>query len=383
MTSRNRLILLVVALLVVLGGGYFLLKQRADVVSGPAPVLIAANLPLSGPLATYGTAVREGATLALEEHASDPGPKIAFDWQDNAGDPKTTFNIFQKQLLDRPTIYTSGVKPQTAAIADQVAAAGLPHFVWIFDVNINSSTKNNLRTWVNFKIDAPLYVNYAVRNKSKKVSVIYVNLPITVEEYEKLVVPGLKAAGITDLQIQVYEAGQSDFKNLAAKVKRFAPDTVILCGFQTDLVGLVRALRPLGVIKDGNTIASYDMLDAAAVLGPDEIEGIRVTAPYFSTRPGAPAVASFTRSFKAKYGKAPLYTDAFAYDMVTVVKDAARRLGPDAAKAKSDAWIAAIRSTKTPGVTGDLAFDKDGDLITPIEVGVYRSGKLVPDVVGH
>ena len=49
-------------------------------------ILIAANLPLSGPLATYGVAVREGAMMAVDELQKthpDKLPKLSIDWQDN------------------------------------------------------------------------------------------------------------------------------------------------------------------------------------------------------------------------------------------------------------------------------------------------------------
>jgi outer membrane PBP1 activator LpoA protein len=57
--------------------------------SGKQSVHIACNLPLTGYFATYGAAVREGALMALSENA-EPAVSLDFDWQDNAGEPKTT-----------------------------------------------------------------------------------------------------------------------------------------------------------------------------------------------------------------------------------------------------------------------------------------------------
>jgi branched-chain amino acid transport system substrate-binding protein len=339
-------------------------------------ITVAANLPLSGPLATYGVAVREGATFALEQAGPAGTPTLKFDWQDNAGDPKTAITIMQRQFLDNPAIYISGVKPQTMAILGQIAQRGLPHFVWIFDPQINATTKNNFRTWVSYKIEPQVYFDYVEKRHAKRISILYVQLPHTLEEFERLVVPGLKARGITDIQVQAYDFGRTDFKDLAAKIKAFGPDLLILNGFQTELVGMVRSLRPLSLISDGNTIATYDMLDAASILGPDELEGIRVVEPLFVTRPSVEPVASWRKSFQARFNKAPLYTDAFAFDMVQIIRDAGRRVGPNPTSAQ---WISALRATDIPGITGELKFDQDGDLITPLEVGVYRSGTLVPD----
>jgi branched-chain amino acid transport system substrate-binding protein len=332
---------------------------------------------MSGDLATYGASVREGAILALDDLAKQSAnPKLQFDWQDNAGDPKTAVSIFQKQYLRPPDIYISGVKPQTMAIIARVTAEGTPHFVWIFDIAINSHSHNNFRTWVSFKLEAPLFLHYAHQRNPKRVAITYVQLPHTTEEYENVVIPGLKQQGITQIFDEPYELSKAEFKDLAVKIKTFRPDLIVVNGFQAQLVALVRAMRPLGLIKDGNTIGAYDMLDAGNVLGPDEVEGIRTTAPAFATRPDSRETKDWRERFKAKYGREPLYTHAFAYDMVMIINDAANRAGYPAT---SEKWIAALRATNLSGVTGPLRFDNDGDLITPVEVGVYRNGKLLPD----
>ncbi len=375
MTNRNKLLVAVSALVVLIAAAIWVWNPL-QLTAAAGPVRVAANLPLSGVLASYGTSIRDGAIFALERTKSDGGPDLVFDWQDNAGVPTNAVTIMQKQFLENPAVYVSGIKPQTMAIINQVTSRGLPHFVWIFDAQINVNSSNNFRTLINYKIEAPVYVDYAVKRAAKKVSLVYVQVPHAIEEMEKLVIPGLKAKGITDIQAQDYDFGRSDFRDIAAKIKSFGPDLIILNGFQSHIVAMVRALRPLSLITDGNTIGTYDVLDAALVLGADELEGVRLVAPLFATRPQTEPIAGWTKAFMAKFNKPPLYYHAFSYDMVTVLKDAARRVGQNATSAD---WIKAIRATDIPGITGRLKFDADGDLITPIEVGVYRSGKLVPD----
>src|ERR1700691_1477351 len=72
-------------------------------------IKIAANLPLTGNLSTYGAAIRDGATLALEDlKQTDPnGPLLVVDWQDNAGNPKSTVSVLQRQFIEAPDIYMS------------------------------------------------------------------------------------------------------------------------------------------------------------------------------------------------------------------------------------------------------------------------------------
>jgi len=116
-------------------------------------------------------------------------------------------------------------------------------------------------------------------------------------------------------------------------------------------------------------------LDAANVLGPDELEGIRVVAPQFVTRPDRERVAVWRDHFQEQYGEEPLYTHAFAYDMAMIMNDAAQRLE---LPATNEEWIEALSNTDIQGVTGLLRIGEDGDLLTPLEVGVWRDGELMP-----
>jgi branched-chain amino acid transport system substrate-binding protein len=340
-------------------------------------VKIDANLPMTGFLAIYGTTIKDGAVFALDDLAkSDPnGPKLKFDWQDNAGKPQTSVSVLQKQLLDKPDIYVSGIKPQAMAIKDKIDAQGLPNFIWIFDAFVNKNSSNNFRTWVNYKIEPPVYLNYVKEIGAKRVAIVYLTLPHSTEEFNNFVIPGLKKQGITDLLVEPFDLGKGDFKDVAVKLQQFKPDLIILNGFQNDLVAMVRAFRPFDLIKENNTIATYDMLDAATVLGAEELENIRFVSPLFVTRPDRQGVKEWKERFKAKYNREPLYTDAFAYDMVQIIHDTAKRL---TLPATSEQWIKAIKTTNIEGITGTLKFDEDGSLITPLEVGVFKNGKPVP-----
>jgi len=377
--SRNAKITVTILALALVGAGVWI-ANRPQTRTPLHKIRIAANLPMTGQLGYYGVAVQQGAIMAIEE-AKVKQPEsalasIAVDWQDNASEPKTAVTIFQKQILNNPDIFVSGVKPQVMAIKDEASALGLPHFVYTFDAYINTQSSNNIRTWLSYKIEPPIYMKYVALRHAKSIAITYVRLPHAMEEFEKIVIPALKNKGIT-VFAEPYDFGRSDFKDIAVKLADAKPDLFILNGFQSDLVGLIRSLRPLSVITDGNTICTYDLMDAAKILGPDEIEGIRIVAPLFESRPKETGIADWRNRYKARYGKEPFYTDAFAYDMMTAIGAAA---SSDPAPTNHAQWIQAIRNVDVPGITGPIRFDGDGDMITPLEVGVYRNGTLIPDV---
>jgi ABC-type branched-subunit amino acid transport system substrate-binding protein len=203
---------------------------------------IAFNVPLSGPLATYGNAIQEGFMFAAETLPT-PRVQINYDWEDNQSEVKGAVVALRKQLLSKPHLYVSGVKPQYMAIRDEVAKSGLPHFPWIFDVDIRPNKERNFRTWVNFKIEPPLFLEYAAKVRPKRIAIVYVQLPSTDEEYLEHIIPGLKAAGFTDLKVEPYQMDKTDFRDLALRLRGFAPDLLILSGFQENFIGMFKAFN--------------------------------------------------------------------------------------------------------------------------------------------
>jgi branched-chain amino acid transport system substrate-binding protein len=324
---------------------------------------IAANVPLSGPLAMYGEAFRDGANLALKDLGRSD---IQIDWQDNRGDLKTTFGIAQEQLLKKPAIYISGLKPQTQAITSLITEAKVPHFTWILDVKINETSDNNFRTWINFKEEANVFLNYVKGKDLRKVAITYVNLPSAVTEYQDIVIPGLKKQGVSDFFVEPFLLDKTDMKDVALKIKQYNPDLLIVNGFIPQMVNLIEELNVLGFDFEGKTIASIDMLDAARDLSPKVIEGIVVAAPEFIVNEPQKYI-DWKNHFKAEYGYEPVYHQAYAYDMGLVI-DKALKSGKD--------LTVALRETEIAGITGVVSFDSDQSSSAHMIPAVYRDGKL-------
>ena len=348
-------------------------------------VRIGCNLPLTGNLATYGEAVRDGVNLALDDIKTDNKSKkilLDFDWDDNGSQAKQAVDIMQQQfnIGEKPDIYISGVKPQTMSIIDKVSEDKIPHFVWIFDAFVCEKYPNTFRTWVSYKQEPQYYLDYAKQRNAKKVAIVYVKVPHTDEEFNEIVIPGLKKMGIAEKNILVdsYSWDRSDFKDIATKVDAFDPELIILNGFKGNLISLVKSLRERKLIENGNTICTYDLLDAAEELDSKLLEGLRVIAPIFDTRPNNDNLKNWKENFKTKYNRNPRYTDAYAYDMAHIIFNAAGRLN---LPATNEEWEKAILETNTEGITGPLNFEPSGDLAISIERGIYLKGELLPDTL--
>lgn len=356
-----------------------LLSTEPQVGDGGYKITVAANYPLSGELAFYGEEFRDGLLMAVADKGNTltAGTSIEFEWGDNRFNPKDAATVLQRQLQNPPTIYTSALKPQVMAVEKEVAVTGIPHLVWVLDLTPNpAGTTNNFRTWVSFKLETDVFFEYAKKRSAKNVVLSYVSLPSSEAAYGKYLADRLRNELGASVVIERYnpDIGAGDFKNIAVRIASKKPDMVMINGFIPHMVGLIKAMRPLGIIKQGNTMAALDMLDAAGVLSAEESEGIMVAAPPFMIDPDAEQKAWAAR-FEQKYGRKPSYHAAFAYDAGLTIVDAATRLK---LPASSQDWLAAILRTDIKGVTGPIRYGSDQSLITSLQPAIYRNGVLVP-----
>lgn len=326
---------------------------------------VAANIPLSGPLAVYGEAIRDGATFALQDLKKENDLKI--DWQDNKGDLGTSVSVAKQQLSKKPDIYISGLKPQTQAITNLITEKDISHFTWILDVEINSNSSNNFRTWVNFKKEAEVFLDYAKSRKDlKKVAITYVNLPSAETEYQDIIIPGLKEQGVSDFFIEPFLLNKTDMKDVALKIKQYDPDLLIINGFIPQMVNLTEDLHTLVFDFEKRTIASVDILDAAENLAPQKTEGIIVAAPSFLVNEPQEYI-KWKERFEDNFGYKPLYHHAYAYDMALVINQTLE---------SNNGIKNTLTDTNLKGITGTIVFDEDQSTDAQMIPAVYRNGTL-------
>ncbi|MGD0657973.1 MAG: ABC transporter substrate-binding protein [Syntrophorhabdales bacterium] len=100
-------------------------KEKAQ-----SSVRIAANIPLTGPQASFAGEYPVGLKMGIEEEAAARGVDPAvfkLDIQDNQGSPQTALTVFQSQKLRGFDVYISGLSMASLAIAPELDKMDTPH----------------------------------------------------------------------------------------------------------------------------------------------------------------------------------------------------------------------------------------------------------------
>ncbi len=164
-----------------------------------------------------------------------------------------------------------------------------------------------------------------------------------------------------------YKARQSNFREMAARVKPFDPDVLFIPGYEESGAISAEAARhgvravPMG--GDG-----WDA-DGLFRMGAD-----RIATGYFATH-WSPAIQTpRSRAFAAKYGSRAtlLAPAALSYDAVQLLADALRRAGTTESSALRDALAA---TQDYDGVTGRISFNPNGDPIKSLVIMEIENGR--------
>src|SRR5438093_13364312 len=287
---------------------------------------------LTGKEATFGQMSHHGTQLAIEEVNAAGGvlgKKIELIYEDDqskAGEPATVV----KKLISRDKV---------AAVLGEVASSRSMEAAPICQQNkvpmISPSSTNVkltemgdyiFRVCFTDEFQGKLLANFAKRTlKAAKVAVmtdVKSDYSVGLSSYFK---SPFTASGGTIAAEQTYNGGDKDFKGQLTAIKAANPDAIIVTGYYTDVGLIVKQAKQLGItvpLFGGDGWESSKLIE----IGGADVEGTYFST-HFSPEGKSPAVESFVRKFREKYGELPDAMAALGYDSAMVLTEAMKRAG--------------------------------------------------------
>ena len=340
-------------------------------------IRVMCNLPMTGYVGVYGDWLKSGINMSLQQNEKkliDNGLDIDVIFDDNRGENKDAITILKKQMLDEPDIIISGLTGQSMAIADQVTASKIPHFLFSFTPLILEEGKYQFRAFANFGVEVEHYINFIKQKKVNKVALIYLDIVGATQQANEVIIPFLKK-DYSNVEIlnEQYPVSLMDFKSIANKVKALNPDAIIVNGFAGNLISLIKTFHQ-NQIDMSKMMCSMDLLDTTNDLSKELLDGISVTAPAFviSTKQTENMRLWKEAYMKKHQGQNPAYTEAYAFDMMNIICEASINV-----KKMSKDMTSSLLEINMEGVTGPLKFAQNGELYPNMYTVKFKDGELI------
>lgn len=330
--------------------------------------------PLTGDVAQYGVAVKEGVELKVEEinaAGGINGKKVELIISDSKGDAQEAVNIFKKMVSQDKVNLVIGevISSASLAIADLAQNAKVPMIsASATNLDVTKGKDFVFRTTFTDPFQGTATAKYAHEKGVKTVAV----LTNTSSDYSVGLADAFKAQaaqdGITVIE-EKYTKDDKDFKSILTKIKGQNPEAIFIPDYYNTIGLILTQANELGI--------------KAQYLGGDGWDGIQVNfgaaaegaifASQFAPDDTDAAVQKFIADFKAKYSKEPTIFEALGYDTAVVVENALKN-AKDLSGTSIQEAMAATSGLNL--VTGTFSFDAERNpekKVTFIEV---KGGKL-------
>jgi branched-chain amino acid transport system substrate-binding protein len=342
---------------------------------------LGALLPLSGEAEGYGEQVKNGITLAMTEindKGGIQGRKIDFFFEDDRSSEEKAKDKTKNLIkTNHVPLIIGGV---TSNIALAIAPICNENKVILLSPSASSPKLSGagqyfFRNYPSDTIEGRVMADYAVRRmKIRSVAILYLD-----KEYGQGLMKVFKdrftSLGGTILHEQGYPEGTTDFKNYIAAIKVKTPDAIYLPGYFTEIAHALDEIHKqklkVKLISSGGMASPrfFDLVDEEAA------EGVIYPQPPYDPKSNDQAVQSFVSAYKKKFFSEPGLYAAYAYDAVGIVEKAIIACGvnyPQDLRSR----LADVSGFK--GITGEIAFDPNGDVDTTPRMFQVKGGQFVP-----
>ena len=302
-------------------------------VSADEPFKVGLSFPLSGALAEFGAAARNGVELARVLHSKD-FEKVSFVYEDNQFDPKIAISSFHR-FVERDgvsLVYVWG-SPVCMAVAPIAETSKVPLTC------LSGDPKPGLKHVFSYNSMAPDYAAVALADVhargAKKIALLYAGIPFMTNIARAILAS--QAAGQADILDISINPDATDLRSEILKIKAARPDFLMLFILPSQVQSIA---REMALLKFKPYILGADTFSDGSIVSASN--GLFAGAPYVDML----IPAGFRKDYQEKYQNTSNLS--FAYNTYRFARMVAA-LFPSGGKISSDTVLKKLRSYQGAG----------------------------------
>ena len=382
MRASPRIWALIASLVVILTacrGGSDPASESGEQREAHGPINIGVLLPLSGDNTNIGVDLLNAANLASDEINAAGGVlgrRVEIVPVDDGCDPETGTAAAQT-LLGRGIVGVAGGYCSAAAIPETVVLhpRGIPYIALATNPALTERGLNTVFRIAGRDDQQGIFAARFLADPAgaRRLAVLHNDTTYArgLAEHTRTANNDLKLG----MQIVFFDAitpGEDDYRPTLTKIQRSGADTLYFTGYALEAGLLVRQAKELGLalrLIGGDATNEPTMIEAAGSAAEDYIV---TTAPPADYLPGATA---FINTYTGRFGRPPGAFSVYQYDAIKVLVGAITQAVSTDPKDVAEA----LRTTRSAGITGEIAFDAKGDRQTIVYMtAIVQDGKFRP-----
>ncbi|MDR2976430.1 MAG: ABC transporter substrate-binding protein [Streptococcaceae bacterium] len=348
---------------------------------------IGEDLELSGGVSAYGTAIKNGASLAVKEineNGGIDGKKIVMTSKDNKSDNAEAATVASNLISNNKVnvIFGPATSGGAMALLPTATKSSVPVVSPTATADAYTVTKGKVnqyafRNTFQDSFQGKVLANYAEKNlKAEKVIMYYDNS----SDYAK----GIEAAFEKNFKGSIvdkvtFTSGDTDFQATLSKIKGEEFDAIIMPGYYNETGLITKQARALGIsvpILSGDGAADPAFIELA---GKEAASNVFFVSGYSATVTLSERASEFVKAYKEKFNEEPGMFSALAYDGIYYIKQAQEKSHAKTSKELAEA-LAKVKDFT--GVTGEMTIDSEHNpvksaLVIKLDNGEMTSSEIV------
>ena len=337
-------------------------------------------VPLSGPIAGLGNAMKNSAEMAQQEiNAAQLGSaRIQFVVEDSAGTPEVAVAAFEKLIAEGEVVAILG--PATSASAAAAFPIAQEAGMVALSPVAGAAGLSEIGDFVfqgNLTVDVVVPGGVALTQSALG----YTSAAILVDELDLFSQSALEILeqtfadnGVEIVAIENFKTGDTDFSAQFERVLAAAPDTIFVASLPAEAAAILINAREVGVPAEIPFILPLALSNAEVAQAGEAADGA-ITFSTWDIAANTPGNQAYVQRYRETYGSDPNRFGAQWHASMTVLAAAIRQAGSLESTAIRDALLN-LGSVET--ILGTITFDETGSAVYDPIIQIVRDGALVP-----
>ena len=323
--------------------------------------------PLTGGVAVYGTAAKNGVelyTTLFNQRGGVNGRKIELVIYDDRGDPTEALNAYNKLVTADEVVAFIGpaTSGATFGVAEASTADNVPGITaTATHPDVTKYGNHYFRTCYEDPFQGGTMARFAHEKLNAKTAAILYN----VSDAHSTGLYNAFSASAAEVGFEIvategYATDDVDFNSQLINITNAAPDVIFLPDYYNRMYMIISQARQAGITSTFLGVAGTDGILEIEGADHSVLNNLYFATHYFVGDPSQ-LVQDFVKDYEAEHGAKPISFAALGYDAAAVLFDALIKVDTDEVKLgptpeSYQAIIDKMAATNIEGVTGQITF---------------------------